>query len=69
MLFVTFLQVPLADLAQAFSRIRFLAALLTANFLVVPLLVAGLIQFLPADSMVWLGVLLINSTHWQYKQY
>jgi ACR3 family arsenite efflux pump ArsB len=69
MLFVTFLQVPLADLAQAFSRIRFLAALLTANFLVVPLLVAGLIQFLPADPMVRLGVLLINSTHWQYKQY
>jgi ACR3 family arsenite efflux pump ArsB len=69
MLFVTFLQVPLADLAQAFSRIRFLAALLKANFIVVPLLVAGLIQFLPADPMVRLGVLLINSTHWQYKQY
>jgi ACR3 family arsenite efflux pump ArsB len=59
MLFATFLQVPLADLGQAFSRGRFLAALFAANFVVVPLLVAGLIQFLPADSMVRLGVLLV----------
>jgi ACR3 family arsenite efflux pump ArsB len=59
MLFVTFLQVPLADLAQAFSRVRFLAALFTANFIVVPLLVAGLVQFLPADPMVRLGVLMV----------
>ncbi|RKP44206.1 arsenic resistance protein [Trinickia fusca] len=59
MLFATFLQVPLADLAQAFSRGRFLAALFAANFVVVPLLVAGLVQFLPADSMVRLGVLLV----------
>lgn len=59
MLFVTFLQVPLRDLAQAFSRIRFFSALFAANFIVVPLLVAGLIQFLPADPMVRLGVLLV----------
>lgn len=31
MLFVTFLQVPLADPRQAFSRFRFLAVLLLAN--------------------------------------
>lgn len=62
MLFVTFLQVPLADLGQAFARVRFLAALLTANFIVVPLLVTILVQFLPTDPMVRLGVLLVLLT-------
>lgn len=62
MLFVTFLQVPLAELGQAFSRFRFLAALLTTNFFVVPLLVAALIQFLPSDPMVRLGVLFVLLT-------
>lgn len=41
---------------------RFLAALLVANFVVIPLLVAGLIQFLPADPMLRLGVLLVLLT-------
>nr|WP_238327244.1 arsenic resistance protein [Hydrogenophaga intermedia] len=62
MLFVTFLQVPLADLGRAFTRIRFLGALLTTNFLIVPLLVALLVQFLPADPMVRLGVLFVLLT-------
>lgn len=62
MLFVTFLQVPLADLRRAFVRGRFLAALLTTNFIVVPVLVAILVQLLPADPMVRLGVLLVLLT-------
>lgn len=62
MLFVTFLQVPLADLGRALTRVRFLAALLMTNFVVVPVLVALLIQFLPADPMVRLGVLLVLLT-------
>jgi ACR3 family arsenite efflux pump ArsB len=62
MLFVTFLQVPLSELRGAFARVRFLAALLTANFIVVPLLVAILVQFLPADPMLRLGVLLVLLT-------
>ena len=62
MLFVTFLQVPLADLGRAFLRIRFLAALLIANFVAAPLLVLALIQFLPADPMVRLGVLFVLLT-------
>ena len=62
MLFVTFLQVPLADLGRAFSRGRFLAALLITNFIVTPLLVAVLVQFLPSDPMVRLGVLLVLLT-------
>lgn len=62
MLFVTFLQVPLADLGRAFTRVRFLAALLATNFIVIPLLVAFLIQFLPADPMIRLGVLFVLLT-------
>lgn len=58
MLFVTFLQVPFADLRGAFARCRFLAALLTANFVGVPLLLAALLPFLPSDNLVRLGVLL-----------
>ena len=62
MLFVTFLQVPMAELKRAFGQVRFLAALLVANFAVIPLLVAILVQFLPADPMVRLGVLLVLLT-------
>jgi ACR3 family arsenite transporter len=62
MLFVTFLQVPLADLGRAFIQVRFFAALLIANFVMVPLLVAALVQFLPHDPMVLLGVLLVLLT-------
>ena len=62
MLFVTFLQVPVADLGRAFTRIRFLSALLITNFIIVPLLVACLIQFLPDDPMIRLGVLFVLLT-------
>lgn len=59
MLFATFLQVPLGDLGRAFTRIRFLGTLMASNFLVVPLLVALLLQFLPADPMMRFGLLLV----------
>jgi ACR3 family arsenite transporter len=59
MLFATFLQVPLADLGRALVQVRFIGALLAANFVAIPVLVFGLIQFLPPDSMVRLGVLLV----------
>jgi arsenite transporter len=59
MLFVTFLQVPFAELGRAFADLRFLAALLVTNFLAVPILAVILMQFLPADSMVRFGVLLV----------
>jgi ACR3 family arsenite efflux pump ArsB len=59
MLFVTFLQVPLAALGRALRDLRFLAALLSVNFLVVPLLVAALIQFAPDDPLIRLGVLIV----------
>lgn len=59
MLFVTFLQVPLADLGRAFLQARFLAALLVTNFVAVPILTFLLMQFLPPDPMVRLGVLIV----------
>jgi len=62
MLFVTFLQVPLADLGRGFTRVRFLAALMASNFIGIPLLVAVLVQFLPPDPMLRLGLLLVLLT-------
>ncbi|AWL07095.1 arsenic resistance protein [Massilia oculi] len=59
MLFVTFLQVPLAELGRAFANTRFLGALLATNFIVIPLLVAGLLPFVPDDPLIRLGVLLV----------
>lgn len=59
MLFVTFLQVPLADLGRALVRMRFIAALLFANFIMVPGLALTLVQFLPPDPMLRLGVLIV----------
>lgn len=62
MLFVTFLQVPLSKLIRAFSHVRFLSALLSTNFLIIPLLVAILVPFLPPDPLIRLGVLLVLLT-------
>ncbi len=62
MLFVTFLQVPMAELTKAFTRLRFLGALLCANFVAIPLVVALLLQFLPDDPLIRLGVLLVLLT-------
>lgn len=62
MLFVTFLQVPLAELGRAFLQVRFLAALLVTNFVVMPAVVFVLVQLLPAEPMLRLGVLLVLLT-------
>jgi ACR3 family arsenite efflux pump ArsB len=62
MLFVTFLQVPMVELKQAFSRVRFLGALLVTNFVFIPLLAGGLMLLLPSEPMIRLGVLLVLLT-------
>ena len=62
MLFVTFLQVPLTELRRAWSNMRFLGALLLANFVMVPLLVAVLLPWLPQDPLLRIGVLLVLLT-------
>lgn len=62
LLFVTFLQVPAADLLRSLRDGRFLGAALVVNFVVVPLVVAAMFSFLPADQAVRLGVLLVLLT-------
>lgn len=60
LIYVTFLQVPLGDLRRSITNVRFLSALLTVNFAVVPCVVFGLVSLLPADQpAVRLGVLLV----------
>ncbi|GAA3900099.1 arsenic resistance protein [Streptomyces lacrimifluminis] len=59
LLFVTFLQVPAAELVRSLRAGRFLAAALVVNFVVVPLVVAAMFTFLPADQAVRVGVLLV----------
>ena len=48
-LYAAFAQVPLLQLRAAFGDRRFLVAVVTGNFLLVPLLVFALVQLLPAD--------------------
>ena len=59
MLFVTFLQVPIASLRKAFRNGRFFVALMAVNFIAVPVLVAVILQFAPPDPLIRLGVLLV----------
>ncbi|ODU67212.1 MAG: arsenic resistance protein [Novosphingobium sp. SCN 66-18] len=59
MLFVTFLQVPLASLRQAFRNGRFFGVLLAVNFAAVPTLVMILAQFAPPEPLVRLGFLIV----------
>ncbi|KRE89712.1 arsenic resistance protein [Frateuria sp. Soil773] len=59
MLFVTFLQVPLIELRQALANVRFLGAVLTANFVMVPILVAVLLPWLPDAPLLRTGALLV----------
>lgn len=59
LLFVTFLQVPVAELGRSLKDGRFLAAALVVNFVVVPLVVAAMFPFLPDEQAIRLGVLLV----------
>lgn len=59
LIFVTFTQVPLVHLLEAFRDQHFMGVILAGNFVIVPLIVAGLLALLPADPAVRLGVLLV----------
>lgn len=59
LLYTTFVQVPLLHLRDAFRDHRFVTAVLTGNFVVVPLVVWMLVQWLPPDPTLRLGVLLV----------
>ncbi len=59
LLYATFLQVPLLHVLDGFQDGRFALAIGIGNFLLVPLLVWGLLQWLPEDPALRLGVLLV----------
>src|SRR5690625_7795733 len=67
LLYSTFTQVPLIHLTSAFRDRRFLAALLTGNFVLLPVIVGALLLLLPDDPAIRLGVLLVlvvTCSHW-----
>lgn len=59
LLYFTFLQVPLTRFRQAITDVRFLSAILTANFVFVPFVVWGLLHALPSSAPIQLGVALV----------
>lgn len=62
LLFATFLHVPFLDIAAGFRDVRFLGSVLAINFIGAPLLVWVLIQLLPDNQAVLIGVLLVLLT-------
>lgn len=62
LLFATFLSVPLVEVRRAFTDLRFLGAVLGANFIVVPVVAFGLSRFVADDQGLLLGVLLVLLT-------
>ncbi len=59
LLYTTFIQVPIANLRQAVSSSRFVKSAIIGNFLLIPIFVWSLIQFLPDQPAIRLGVLLV----------
>ena len=59
LLYATFMQVPLLHLREAFTDHRFVTAVLTGSFIVLPALAWVLVQWLPPDPALRLGVLLV----------
>ena len=59
LIFTTFTQVPLAHLPRAARDLRFLAAVLVANFIVVPLVVWALIAVANPEPLAVLGIVLV----------
>ncbi|MYR05446.1 arsenic resistance protein [Gordonia sp. SID5947] len=59
LLYVTFLQVPVANVGTALRDTRFMAVLLGVNFVVVPMVVAAIYPLLPGNPAIRVGVLLV----------
>lgn len=62
MLFVTFLQVPLPEIAKGLRQRRFLGALLVSNFIAIPILAFLLAQLAIDDRLLRLGILMVLLT-------
>ena len=59
MLFVTFLQVPLSRIRDSLGNVRFMGALLVANFIVIPMLVALALPLFPGDPLMRIAMLFV----------
>lgn len=59
LLYATFLGIPLTRLGDAVRDIRFFGAVMSLNFLVVPIVVFGLSRFIAHDQALLVGVLLV----------
>lgn len=59
LLYATFTQTPVTHLSNVFRDRRFMGALLTGNFLIMPTITALLILALPDNDALKLGVLLV----------
>ncbi|SFM91808.1 bile acid:sodium symporter [Nitrosomonas communis] len=59
LLYTTFVQVPLLHVRAAFRDQRFVLAIMTGNFVLIPLTVLLILQWLPDDPALHLGVLLV----------
>lgn len=67
LLYATFTQIPLQELRTALQQKRFLTAALVGNFVAIPLAIAALLPFAPAQPAIQLGlllVLLVPCTDW-----
>jgi len=62
LLYVTFLEIPFTRFRRAFTNVRFMAAALGLNFLVVPVVAYGLTRFLPQEPALLLGAFLVLLT-------
>lgn len=59
LLYATFVQVPLLHIRDAFRDRRFVLAVMTGNFVLIPLVIWLILQWLPDDPALRLGVLLV----------
>ena len=59
LLYATFVQVPLLHIRDAFRDRRFVLAAMIGNFVLIPLAVWLMLQWLPDDPVLHLGVLLV----------
>jgi len=62
LMYAMFLQIPFLDLRQGLSNRRFIAALLLANFILVPLMVWAITRGLVAHPAILVGALLVLLT-------
>ncbi len=62
LMYAMFLQIPFLDLRQGLGNRRFMAALLLANFILVPLLVWAVTRGLVAHPAILIGALLVLLT-------